>query len=106
MFTGASCNKLGQYSCMKCKVCYCDDHIRRKGVKYDRSAAIPCPKCGSATAETKDLSVSGSLFSNNFTNNFIQFVDTTMAVVQISKTTTMTNTQPVQDIIDILRTIV
>ena len=28
-----SCNKHGQYSCLKCKVCFCDDHVRRKGVK-------------------------------------------------------------------------
>ncbi|NP_001280368.1 zinc finger protein 330 homolog [Acyrthosiphon pisum] len=25
-----SCNKLGQYSCLKCKVCFCDEHIRCK----------------------------------------------------------------------------
>jgi hypothetical protein len=47
---------------MKCKICYCDEHVRRKGVKYERGAALPCPKCGMATAETKDLSVSGALF--------------------------------------------
>ena len=28
-----SCNKHGQYSCLRCKTCYCDDHVRRKGVK-------------------------------------------------------------------------
>ena len=28
-----SCNRQGQYSCLRCKVCYCDDHVRRKGVK-------------------------------------------------------------------------
>eukprot|EP00095_Tigriopus_kingsejongensis_P001286 maker-scaffold359_size197282-snap-gene-0.32 protein:Tk01286 transcript:maker-scaffold359_size197282-snap-gene-0.32-mRNA-1 annotation:"zinc finger protein 330 homolog" len=28
-----SCNKLGQFSCLRCKTCYCDDHVRRKGVK-------------------------------------------------------------------------
>ena len=28
-----SCNKNGQFTCLKCKVCYCDDHVRRKGVK-------------------------------------------------------------------------
>lgn len=28
-----SCNKHGQFSCLRCKACYCDDHVRRKGVK-------------------------------------------------------------------------
>ncbi|XP_031572685.1 zinc finger protein 330 homolog [Actinia tenebrosa] len=53
-----SCNKLGQYSCLRCKVCFCDDHVRRKGVKYTRGQAFPCPKCGNETKETKDLSMS------------------------------------------------
>eukprot|EP00117_Sycon_ciliatum_P050246 scpid64126/ scgid35489/ Zinc finger protein 330; Nucleolar autoantigen 36; Nucleolar cysteine-rich protein len=54
----ASCNRLGQYSCLRCKVAYCEDHVRRKGVKYARGAALPCPKCGQDTQETKDLSMS------------------------------------------------
>ncbi|KAI4463528.1 zinc finger protein [Holotrichia oblita] len=53
-----SCNKLGQYSCLRCKICYCEDHIRRKGFKYDKNKAIPCPKCGYETSQTKDLSMS------------------------------------------------
>uniref|UniRef100_A0A915L6P3 Zinc finger protein n=1 Tax=Romanomermis culicivorax TaxID=13658 RepID=A0A915L6P3_ROMCU len=53
-----SCNRLGWYSCLRCKVCFCDDHVRRKGVKYGRHDAIPCPKCGFDTAQTKDLSMS------------------------------------------------
>ncbi|KAK0397845.1 hypothetical protein QR680_002300 [Steinernema hermaphroditum] len=54
-----SCNKLGQFTCMRCKICFCDDHVRRKGVKYDRSVKdIPCPKCQYPTSETKDFSVS------------------------------------------------
>ncbi|XP_054755063.1 zinc finger protein 330 homolog [Lytechinus pictus] len=53
-----SCNKLGQYSCLKCKICFCDDHVRRKGIKYARNQAIPCPKCGYETKETKDLAMS------------------------------------------------
>eukprot|EP00112_Aurelia_sp_Birch-Aquarium-sp1_P008498 Seg1937.7 transcript_id=Seg1937.7/GoldUCD/mRNA.D3Y31 product="Zinc finger protein 330" protein_id=Seg1937.7/GoldUCD/D3Y31 len=54
----ASCNRLGQYSCLRCKICYCDDHVRRKGVKYIRGQAIPCPKCSHPTQETKELSMS------------------------------------------------
>uniref|UniRef100_A0A0A9VYJ4 Zinc finger protein 330 n=2 Tax=Lygus hesperus TaxID=30085 RepID=A0A0A9VYJ4_LYGHE len=53
-----SCNKLGQYSCLRCKTCYCEDHVRRKGFKYERNKAIPCPKCGYETSYTKDLSMS------------------------------------------------
>ncbi|KAF4532035.1 hypothetical protein B566_EDAN015014 [Ephemera danica] len=53
-----SCNRLGQYSCLRCKVCFCDEHVRRKGFKYERGKAVPCPKCNYDTAETKDLSMS------------------------------------------------
>lgn len=53
-----SCNKLGQYSCLKCKQCYCEDHARRKGFKYGKYDAIPCPKCGADTQEITDLSMS------------------------------------------------
>eukprot|EP01135_Chromosphaera_perkinsii_P001913 Nk52_evm62s212 gene=Nk52_evmTU62s212 len=54
-----SCNRLGQYSCLKCKICFCDDHIRRKGFKYDRKeTSFPCPKCGQKTHETSNLSMS------------------------------------------------
>uniref|UniRef100_A0A1B0F9W8 Uncharacterized protein n=1 Tax=Glossina morsitans morsitans TaxID=37546 RepID=A0A1B0F9W8_GLOMM len=24
-----SCNRLGQYSCLRCKACYCEDHVRQ-----------------------------------------------------------------------------
>ncbi|KXJ20796.1 zinc finger protein 330 homolog [Exaiptasia diaphana] len=57
-FKCGSCNKLGQYSCLRCKLCFCDDHVRRKGIKYTRGQSIPCPKCGHETKETKDLSMS------------------------------------------------
>lgn len=53
-----SCNKLGQYSCLRCKICYCEDHVRRKGFKYEKNQPIPCPKCSHETAQTKDLSMS------------------------------------------------
>ncbi|XP_033743187.1 zinc finger protein 330 homolog isoform X2 [Pecten maximus] len=56
-FKCASCNKLGQFSCMRCKVCFCDDHVRRKGFKYVRGQPIPCPKCSFDTQETKDMSI-------------------------------------------------
>jgi len=53
-----SCNKLGQYSCLRCKICYCEDHVRRKGFKYEKNKPIPCPKCNFDTNQTKDLSMS------------------------------------------------
>lgn len=53
-----SCNRHGQYSCLRCKVCFCDDHVKRKGVKYERNQPMPCPKCGFETDETKALSMS------------------------------------------------
>ena len=72
-----SCNKLGQYTCMRCKVstcvchygarssdivftqiCFCEDHVHRKGVKHRRGDPISCPKCGYHTKETKTLSIS------------------------------------------------
>lgn len=40
------------------QTCYCEDHVKRKGFKYDRNQAIPCPKCNYDTQQTKDLSMS------------------------------------------------
>ncbi|KAG7204904.1 hypothetical protein KM043_005299 [Ampulex compressa] len=57
-FKCQSCNRLGQYSCLRCKTCYCEEHVRRKGFKYEKNKAIPCPKCGFETSQTKDLSMS------------------------------------------------
>jgi len=53
-----SCNKLGQFSCLRCKICFCDDHVWKKGHKYTRGQVPPCPKCGYDTKETKELSMS------------------------------------------------
>ncbi|MCP9266417.1 hypothetical protein DINM_021967 [Dirofilaria immitis] len=54
-----SCNRQGQYTCMRCKICCCEDHVRKKGFKYDKDTKeLPCPKCGYATSETKDFSIS------------------------------------------------
>jgi len=57
-----SCNRFGQYSCLKCKQCYCDDHVKRKGHKYVKNAAIPCPKCGADTQEMIELSMSSKSY--------------------------------------------
>lgn len=53
-----SCNRHGQYTCLRCKICFCEDHVRRKGVKYDKNQPLPCPKCGYETVETKAMSMS------------------------------------------------
>ena len=53
-----SCNRHGQYTCLRCKICFCEDHVRRKGVKYEKNAPLPCPKCGYETSETKAMSMS------------------------------------------------
>lgn len=58
-----SCNRLGQFSCLRCKICFCDDHVRRKGFKYPKGQAIPCPKCNHETSETKTLSMSTRNYS-------------------------------------------
>eukprot|EP00922_Rhytidocystis_sp_ex-Travisia-forbesii_P048483 GHVS01072219.1.p1 GENE.GHVS01072219.1~~GHVS01072219.1.p1 ORF type:complete len:121 (-),score=20.09 GHVS01072219.1:183-545(-) len=52
-----SCNRLGMYSCLRCKVCYCADHVRGHA-KVKRGEPIPCKKCGFEVQETKDLSMS------------------------------------------------
>lgn len=57
-FKCMSCNRLGQYSCLRCKVCFCEDHVKRKGFKYSKGQGYPCPKCGHDTAQTKELSMS------------------------------------------------
>lgn len=62
---GQSCNRIGQYSCLRCKTCFCEEHVRRRGVKTERRAAPPCPKCGYPTALTADLSMS-SLYLYRF----------------------------------------
>uniref|UniRef100_A0A8D8Y812 Zinc finger protein 330 homolog n=1 Tax=Cacopsylla melanoneura TaxID=428564 RepID=A0A8D8Y812_9HEMI len=68
-----SCNRLGQYSCLRCKTCYCDDHVKRKGFKYEKNKAIPCPKCGYETSQTKDLSMSTR--SHKFGRQHLEYED-------------------------------
>jgi len=53
-----SCNRHGQYSCLRCKICFCDEHVKKKGHKYEKNQPLPCPKCGYETAETKAMSMS------------------------------------------------
>ncbi|THD19691.1 zinc finger protein [Fasciola hepatica] len=53
-----SCNRLGSNTCLRCKVTFCDEHAKRKGVKYDKGKAFPCPKCGHPLTDSYNLSMS------------------------------------------------
>ncbi|XP_050355286.1 zinc finger protein 330 homolog [Nymphalis io] len=52
-----SCNRLGQYSCLRCKTCFCDEHVRRRGARPARGP-VPCPRCAYSLHLTADLSMS------------------------------------------------
>ncbi|CAD5116329.1 DgyrCDS5230 [Dimorphilus gyrociliatus] len=58
-FKCVSCNRNGQHTCMRCKIAFCFDHVKRKGVKLPVGKdQPPCPRCGHDTCETKAFSVS------------------------------------------------
>ncbi|VDQ01020.1 unnamed protein product [Trichobilharzia regenti] len=57
-FKCPSCNKMGTQTCLRCKVSFCDDHCKRKGVKYERGKPIPCPKCNHDLTASYNLSMS------------------------------------------------
>jgi len=53
-----SCNRLGIYTCLRCKICFCDDHVKSVTNATKKGEGLTCKKCGYALRETKDLSVS------------------------------------------------
>uniref|UniRef100_A0A2H1WXL7 SFRICE_014937 n=3 Tax=Noctuidae TaxID=7100 RepID=A0A2H1WXL7_SPOFR len=53
-----SCNRLGQYSCLRCKTCFCEEHVRRRGVRAPGRGPPPCPRCAYPTHVTSDLAMS------------------------------------------------
>ena len=57
-FKCKSCNRTGVYSCLSCKVSFCDTHVVRRGVVLSAGANPPCPKCSVTVVETKAVSVS------------------------------------------------
>nr|CDJ94048.1 NOA36 domain containing protein [Haemonchus contortus] len=67
-----SCNRLGAYTCMRCKICFCDEHVRRKGVVINKSQEIPCPKCSCPVKETKDYSVSAKTYIHYQSNLLVR----------------------------------
>ena len=56
-FKCVSCNKFGTFSCLRCKVSYCDDHYGSYMNKVSKDET-PCKKCGYGLRETKNLSIS------------------------------------------------
>ena len=58
---GASCNRKGTYSCLRCKVCYCDRHVMgNANTKLAKGELPKCKKCSFQLQETADLSMSGA----------------------------------------------
>lgn len=52
-----SCNRLGIYTCLRCKICFCDEHVKSV-TTAKKGEGSTCKKCGYALRETKDLSIS------------------------------------------------
>ncbi|KAI3380658.1 hypothetical protein SNEBB_002296 [Seison nebaliae] len=54
-----SCNRQSQFSCLRCKKCFCDEHVKRPHIKYEKSEdSYPCPKCNCTLKQTNYLSLS------------------------------------------------
>eukprot|EP00210_Caulerpa_lentillifera_P006646 g6349.t1 len=54
-----SCNRIGIYSCLRCKVCFCGTHVKSKiGGVPKKGEVYKCKKCGYDLQETKMLSMS------------------------------------------------
>jgi len=53
-----SCNRTGLYTCLRCKICFCDEHVKGVTNIAKRGEALVCKKCQYPLKETKDISVS------------------------------------------------
>ncbi|KAG0582506.1 hypothetical protein KC19_3G065500 [Ceratodon purpureus] len=53
-----SCNRTGLYTCLRCKICFCDEHVKGVTNVAKRGEALMCKKCAYPLKETKDISVS------------------------------------------------
>ncbi|BBN10934.1 hypothetical protein MPTK1_5g07690 [Marchantia polymorpha subsp. ruderalis] len=53
-----SCNRMGIYTCLRCKICFCDEHVKGLTNVNKRGEALACKKCNYPLKETKDISVS------------------------------------------------
>lgn len=57
-FKCMTCNRMGQFVCLNCKISFCDEHVRRKGHKISIYDLPSCPKCTLITKEVYKLSLS------------------------------------------------
>eukprot|EP01138_Halocafeteria_seosinensis_P010992 gb/GECG01011227.1/.p1 GENE.gb/GECG01011227.1/~~gb/GECG01011227.1/.p1 ORF type:complete len:288 (+),score=24.34 gb/GECG01011227.1/:1-864(+) len=53
-----SCGRQGMWSCMRCKIAFCDAHVKSKVTTKTSDVHHTCKKCGFKLHETKDLSIS------------------------------------------------
>ncbi|GMH43607.1 hypothetical protein BSKO_11529 [Bryopsis sp. KO-2023] len=54
-----SCNRLGTWSCLRCKICFCDTHVKSKvGGTLKKGEVYKCKKCAYELQESKMLSMS------------------------------------------------
>ncbi|DBB05547.1 hypothetical protein WJX77_007935 [Trebouxia sp. C0004] len=54
-----SCNRLGVWSCLRCKIAFCDTHVKGKvNQVLAKNQAYKCKKCGYELQESKMLSLS------------------------------------------------
>lgn len=54
-----SCNRLGVWSCLRCKIAFCDTHVKNKmNQTLAKNQAYKCKKCGYELQESKMLSLS------------------------------------------------
>lgn len=61
VYTGASCNRRGIYSCLRCKICFCDKHVLGKiNANVPKGELPKCKKCSFQLQETVDLSMSST----------------------------------------------
>lgn len=49
---------MGLYTCLRCKICFCDEHVKGVTNSTKKGEGLTCKKCGYPLRETKDLSVS------------------------------------------------
>lgn len=70
------------------QTCYCEDHVKRKGFKYERNQPIPCPKCNYDTSITKELSM-----SSKYQSKIIALILTQLKVIEKNP---VKNSKPLQ----------
>ena len=57
-----TCNRLGQLVCLNCKLCFCNEHVKKKGHKVVDAGFPPCPKCSLPTKEVYELSITAKKY--------------------------------------------